>query len=48
VTKPPIDAEFAFDPLDTSRTKDPELMKRIREQRPVCRPAEGIVFSSRY
>ena len=48
MTKPPIDAEFAFDPLDTSRTKDPQLMQRIREQRPVCRPAEGIVFVARY
>jgi cytochrome P450 len=46
--KPTIDSELAFDPLDASRTKDPELMARIRRERPVCRPAEGIVFTSRY
>ncbi|HEY2300981.1 MAG TPA: cytochrome P450 [Acidimicrobiales bacterium] len=43
-----INPEFAFDPMDTSRTKDWELMGRIRQAGPVIRPAEGIVFTSRY
>jgi cytochrome P450 len=43
-----ISTEFAFDPMDTSRAKDWELMSRIREASPVIRPAEGIVFTSRY
>jgi len=46
--KPPIDQEFAFDPLDPSQTKDPERMARIRRARGACRPAEGIVFTARY
>ena len=48
MTKPPVDPDFAFDPLDTSRTKDPELWARIRRERGVCRPAAGIVFTARY
>ena len=43
-----INQEFAFDPMDTSRTKDWELMSRIRQAGAVIRPAEGIVFTSRY
>lgn len=46
--KPPIDPGFAFDPLDTSRSKDPELWARIRRERGVCRTAPGIVFTARY
>jgi cytochrome P450 len=42
------DRDFAFDPMDTSRSKDPELMDRIRRERPVCRPAEGVVLTTRY
>ena len=45
---PPIDPELAFDPLDASRTKDPELMARIRRRGPVSRPAPGIVFTARH
>jgi cytochrome P450 len=49
VTKPPPDdPELAFDPLDTSRTKDPELWARIRSRCPVSRPAPGIVFTARH
>jgi cytochrome P450 len=48
VPKPPIDAEFAFNPLDTSATKDAERMARIRRARAACRPAEGIVFTARH
>ncbi|NQZ95388.1 MAG: cytochrome P450 [Myxococcales bacterium] len=43
-----IDADFAFDAMDTSRTKDHELLARIRREKPVCRPADGVVFTSRY
>ena len=48
MAKPPIDREFAFDPLDTAQTKDAERMARIRRERAACRPAEGIVFTARY
>jgi len=48
VTKPSIDREFAFDPLDPEQTKDAERIARIRRARAVCRPAEGIVFTARH
>jgi cytochrome P450 len=48
LSKPPIDREFAFDPTDTSKSKDFELMERIRNERPVCRPAEDVVLTTRY
>lgn len=48
MTKPPIDREFAFDPLDPSQTKDVERIARIRRARAACRPAEGIVFTARF
>lgn len=41
-----IDDEFAFDPMDTSKTKDWSLLERIRKECPVVRPAEGVVFTS--
>src|ERR1700733_15029288 len=40
------DSEFAFDPMDSSRTKDWALLERIRKEQPVVRPAEGVVFTS--
>ena len=43
-----VDEEFAFDPTDASKTKDWELMARIRKERPVCRPAAGVVLTSRH
>jgi cytochrome P450 len=43
-----VDEEFAFDAMDTSRTKDWDLMARIRAECPVARPAEHVVFTSRY
>ncbi|HZO09394.1 MAG TPA: cytochrome P450, partial [Myxococcota bacterium] len=46
--KPPVESELGFDPLDTSKTKDPARMERIRRECPVFRPTEGIVFTSRY
>jgi hypothetical protein len=40
------DSDFAFDPMDSSRTKDWSLLERIRKECPVVRPAEGVVFTS--
>jgi cytochrome P450 len=48
VPKPPVDREFAFDPLDPSQTKDAERIAQIRRARAACRPAEGIIFTARY
>ncbi len=48
MSKPPIDEEYAFDPMDPSQSKDFERLARIRRERPVCRPAEGLVISTRY
>jgi len=43
-----IDSDFAFDPLDLSRIKDAGFLATLRRERPVCRPAEGIVLTTRY
>ena len=48
MSKPPVDERFAFDPTDTSKSKDFDLMRRIREERPVCRPAEDVVLTTRH
>src|SRR5581483_3984903 len=40
--------ELAFDPMDASKTKDWELLARIRSSEPVLRPTEGVVFTARY
>lgn len=48
MSKTPIDEKFAFDPTDTSKTQDFELMGKIRREKPVCRPAEGVVLTTRY
>ena len=48
MAKPPIDAEYAFDPMDPAQAKDFERLARIRRERPVCRPAEGIVLTTRH
>lgn len=48
MAKAPIDEEFAFDPTDPAASKDFERMARIRQERPVCRPAEGVVLTTRY
>ncbi len=45
---PPVDEEYAFDPTDASKTKDFRWLARIRRERPVCRPAPGIVLTTRY
>lgn len=44
----PIDEEFAFDPHDAAKAKDFALMDRIRASRPVCRPAAGLVLTTRW
>lgn len=44
----PIDQEYAFDPTDMSKSKDFALLARIRRERGVVRPAEGIVLTTRY
>jgi cytochrome P450 len=43
-----IDEAYAFDPTDMAKSKDFELMARIRRERGVVRPAEGIVLTTRY
>ena len=47
MTDATTDPELAFDPMDMSRTKDWDLMARVRRECPVYRPAPGIVFTSR-
>jgi len=48
MSRAPIDEEYAFDPTDPSKSKDFELLARIRREKPVCRPAEGVVLTTRY
>jgi cytochrome P450 len=48
MTRPPVDSEFAFDPMDQSRTQDFDLMAQIRREKPICRPADGVVLTTRY
>jgi cytochrome P450 len=40
--------ELAFDPMDASKTKDWDLLARIRRSQPVLRPTEGVVFTARF
>jgi cytochrome P450 len=44
----PVNEELGFDPLDMSRTKDWELLRRIRQEAPVMRPTKGVVFTARH
>ncbi len=48
MSKPPIDEAFAFDPTDQSKAQDFDLMARIRREKPICRPTEGVVLTTRY
>jgi cytochrome P450 len=48
VKKAPIDADYPLDPTDPSQSKDFDRVARIRRERGVCRPAEGIVITTRY
>lgn len=42
------DDEFAFTAMDQAKTKDWDLLARIRATCPVYRPSEGMVFTGRY
>lgn len=48
MTSRAIDEEFAFDPQDPERAKDFALMDRIRAAKPVCRPSENLVLTTRW
>lgn len=48
MSKPPVDEKYAFDPTDPSQSKDFERLAKIRREQPVCRPAEGIVLTTRH
>ena len=48
MTKPPVDRAYAFDPTDPAESKDFERLARIRREKPVCRPAENIVLTTRH
>ncbi|SFR90323.1 cytochrome P450 [Sphingomonas jatrophae] len=48
MTVPPVDTDFAFSPQDPAKAKDFALMDRIRAARPVCRPAENLVLTTRW
>lgn len=44
----PVDEAYAFDPTDPDQAKDFERMAKIREEKPVCRPAENLVITTKY
>ena len=48
MSRPPIDEDYAFDPTDPAQSKDFERLARIRRERPVCRPAENVVLTTRH
>ncbi len=48
VTAAPVDRAYAFDPTDPDQAKDFAHMARIRREKPVCRPAENVVITTRY
>ncbi|MBW2425767.1 MAG: cytochrome P450 [Deltaproteobacteria bacterium] len=48
MSRPPVDEDYAFDPTDQSKAQDFELMAKIRRERPICRPTEGVVLTTRY
>ena len=43
-----VDEEFAFDPQDSSKAKNFELMDRIRASKPVCHPGPNLTLTTRY
>jgi len=43
-----IDEAYAFDPTDPAKAKDFDLMARIRREKPVCRPAENLVLTTKF
>jgi len=44
----PVDEAYAFDPTDPRAAKDLEQMARIRAEKPICRPAENLVLTTRF
>lgn len=48
MSRPPVDEEFAFDPTDQSKTQDFDWMAKIRREKPICRPTEGVVLTTRH
>jgi cytochrome P450 len=48
MSKPPIDEDYAFDPTNPAESKDFERLARIRNERPVCRPADNVVVTTRH
>lgn len=44
----PVDEAYAFDPTNPEQAKDFGRMARIREEKPVCRPAENLVITTKY
>jgi cytochrome P450 len=41
-----LDDELKFDAMDQEKTRDWELMRRIRAECPVYRPSDGLVYTS--
>jgi cytochrome P450 len=48
MSKAPVDPDFAFDPTDQTKTQDFEFMAKIRRERPIMRPVENVVLTTRY
>ena len=44
----PVDEAHAFDPSDPAQAKDFARMARIRRDKPVCRPAPGVVVTTEH
>lgn len=44
----PVDEAYAFDPTNAAEAKDFDQMARIRREKPVCRPAENVVLTTKY
>jgi len=44
----PVDEAYAFDPTDPAQAKDFDQMARIRREKPVCRPSENVVLTTKY
>jgi cytochrome P450 len=43
-----VDAEYAFDPTDPVAAKDFDRLAVIRSEKPVCRPAENLVLTTKF
>ena len=44
----PVDEAYAFDPTDPVAAKDFDRMARVRAEKPVCRPAENLILTTRF